>query len=104
MAVDAGPGETNHRFVRGSVIRVEVERPAEADRRGERRHSGCGGPGPGRIRLELCFRAYLRALLDIEHTYRFVKSTLGWRRLHCVCPTRPDVGRGSSSPPTPSSD
>src|ERR1019366_3690495 len=33
--------------------------------------------GPGSPDLELCFRAYLRRF-DIEHTYRFVKSTLGW--------------------------
>jgi hypothetical protein len=33
--------------------------------------------GPGESDLDLCWRAYLRRF-DIEHTYRFVKNTLGW--------------------------
>src|SRR5664280_2423294 len=33
--------------------------------------------GPGEPDLDLCWRAYLRRF-DIEHTFRFVKSTLGW--------------------------
>ena len=33
--------------------------------------------GPGAPDLDLCWRAYLRRF-DIEHTFRFVKNTLGW--------------------------
>jgi hypothetical protein len=33
--------------------------------------------GPSEPDLDLCWRAYLRRF-DIEHTFRFVKSTLGW--------------------------
>ncbi len=33
--------------------------------------------GPGTPDLDVCWRAYLRRF-DIEHTYRFVKNTLGW--------------------------
>lgn len=32
------------------------------------------GPDPD---LQVCWRAYLRRF-DIEHTFRFVKNTLGW--------------------------
>ena len=33
--------------------------------------------GPGEVDLDLCWRAYLRRF-DIEHAFRFLKSTLGW--------------------------
>lgn len=63
-------------IVAGTVIRVDVE------------HLPKQGPsplktlwlwwsGPGEPDLNLCWRAYLRRF-DIEHTFRFVKSTLGW--------------------------
>src|ERR1039458_7865403 len=63
-------------IVRGSVMRVEVERlPKPAG--GVKKTLWLWWAGPGSPDLELCFRAYLRRF-DIEHTYRFVKSTLGW--------------------------
>ena len=33
--------------------------------------------GPDTVDIDLAWRAYLRRF-DIEHTYRFVKNTLGW--------------------------
>ena len=33
--------------------------------------------GPGQPDLDTCWRAYLRRF-DIEHTFRFLKGTLGW--------------------------
>jgi hypothetical protein len=33
--------------------------------------------GPGEPDLDLCWRTYL-CCFDIQHTFRFVKSTLGW--------------------------
>jgi DDE superfamily endonuclease len=63
-------------IVRGSVIRVEVEHLPRPTARATKTlwlwWSGQGEPD-----LDRCFRAYLRRF-DIEHTYRFVKGTLGW--------------------------
>ena len=63
-------------IVRGSVIRVEVEHLPKPTR-GVKKTLWLWWSGPGVPDLDLCFRAYLRRF-DIEHTYRFVKSTLGW--------------------------
>ena len=63
-------------IVRGSVIRVEVEHLPKPTARAVKTlwlwWSGTGTPD-----LDVCWRAYLRRF-DIEHTYRFVKNTLGW--------------------------
>jgi len=63
-------------IVRGTVIRVEVERLPKPTARTNKTlwlwWSGVGEPD-----LDVCWRAYLRRF-DIEHTYRFVKGTLGW--------------------------
>jgi len=61
--------------VAGTVIRVDVEhlpRPSPSPRKTLWLWSGPGEPD-----LDLCWRASLRRF-DIEHTFRFVKSTLGW--------------------------
>lgn len=63
-------------IVKGTVIRVEVEHLPKADGR-TKKTLWLWWTGPGRPDLELCFRAYLRRF-DIEHTYRFVKNTMGW--------------------------
>jgi len=63
-------------IVRGSVIRVEVEHlPKPAG--GVLKTLWLWWSGDGEPDLDLCWRAYLRRF-DIEHTYRFAKSTLGW--------------------------
>jgi hypothetical protein len=63
-------------IIRGSVIRVEIEHLPKPTTRALKTlwlwWSGAGEPD-----LDLCWRAYLRRF-DIEHSYRFTKSTLGW--------------------------
>jgi hypothetical protein len=59
-----------------SVLRVEVEHlPKTAA--GVKKTLWLWWSGPGLPDLERCLRAYLRRF-DIEHTYRFFKSVLGW--------------------------
>jgi hypothetical protein len=63
-------------IVHGSVIRVDVEHLPKPTSRVKKTlwlfWSGEGTPD-----LDKCWRAYLRRF-DIEHTFRFMKSTLGW--------------------------
>jgi hypothetical protein len=63
-------------IVRGTVIRVDVERlprpPGHVNKT-----LWLWWSGPGEADLDLCWRAYLRRF-DIEHAFRFLKSTLGW--------------------------
>jgi DDE superfamily endonuclease len=82
-------------IVAGTVIRVDVEhlpKPSPSPPK----TLWLWWSGPGEPDLDLCWRAYLRRF-DIEHTFRFVKSTLGWttsrpldlagrRRLHPTAP------------------
>ena len=63
-------------IVRGTVVRVDVERlprpPGHVTK-----SLWLWWSGPGEADLNLCWRAYLRRF-DIEHAFRFLKSTLGW--------------------------
>jgi hypothetical protein len=63
-------------IVRGTVIRVEVEHLPKPTARAVKT-LWLWWSGPGQPDLDLAWRAYLRRF-DIEHTYRFAKSTLGW--------------------------
>ena len=63
-------------IVRGTVIRVEVEHLPKPTAR-TKKTLWLWWSGPGEADLDLCWRGYLRRF-DIEHTFRFVKSTLGW--------------------------
>lgn len=63
-------------IVRGTVIRVQVEHLPKPTARAVKT-LWLWWSGPDQPDLDLCWRAYLRRF-DIEHTYRFVKSTLGW--------------------------
>lgn len=63
-------------IVRGTVIRVEVEHLPKPTARAVKT-LWLWWSGPGEPNLDVCWRAYLRRF-DIEHTYRFAKSTLGW--------------------------
>jgi hypothetical protein len=45
--------------------------------------------GPGEPDLERCWRAYLRRF-DIEHTFRFIKTTLGWTTPSLCTPEQAD--------------
>jgi len=60
--------------VRGTIIRVQVERvPAARARQGAVAVVG----RPDELDLELAWRAYIRRF-DLEHTVRFANQTLGW--------------------------
>jgi hypothetical protein len=66
-------------IVRGTLILVEVERLPRGERRREPRvlwlwWHGPEGSAPD---LQLIWRAYARRF-DVEHTFRFLKQTLGW--------------------------
>ncbi|MCA1719107.1 MAG: transposase [Actinobacteria bacterium] len=67
-------------IVRGTLVLVEVERLPRGERRREPRvlwlwwHGGPEGTTPD---LDLIWRAYARRF-DLEHTFRFLKQTLGW--------------------------
>jgi hypothetical protein len=63
-------------IVRGSVIRVDVEHLPKPIGR-VKKTLWLWWSGPGEPDLDLCWHAYLRRF-DIEHTFRFLKSTLGW--------------------------
>lgn len=75
-------------IVRGTVIRVEVERlPKPAGR--AVKTLWLWWSGPGTPDLGVCWRAYLRRF-DIEHTYRFAKNTLGWTTPALCTPEQAD--------------
>lgn len=63
-------------IVKGSVVRVEVEHLPKHTAR-DKKTLWLFWSGPGTPDLDRCWRAYLRRF-DIEHTFRFMKNTLGW--------------------------
>ncbi len=75
-------------IVRGSVIRVAVE---HLPKRGGRalKTLWLWWSGPGTPDLDVCWRAYLRRF-DLEHTFRFVKHTLGWTAPALCTPEQAD--------------
>ena len=60
-------------IVRGTIIRVQVERVPARTRPPKVLWLWWAGPGD----LDLAWRAYIRRF-DLEHTVRFCKQTLGW--------------------------
>jgi hypothetical protein len=62
-------------IVRGTVIRVQVERVPAKTR--PPKVLWLWWAGPGELDLDLAWRAYVRRF-DLEHTVRFCKQTLGW--------------------------
>ena len=75
-------------IVRGSVIRVEVERlpkPTSATKK----TLWLFWSGSGQPDLDRCWRAYLRRF-DIEHTFRFLKNTMGWTTPSLCTPQQAD--------------
>jgi hypothetical protein len=75
-------------IVRGSVIRVDVEHLPKRDGR-QKKTLWLWWSGPREPDLDLCFRAYLHRF-DLEHTYRFVKNTLGWTAPSLCMPEQAD--------------
>jgi DDE superfamily endonuclease len=75
-------------IVKGTVIRVEVEHlPKPAGR--IKKTLWLWWSGDGQPDLDLCWRAYLRRF-DIEHTFRFLKGTLGWTTPSLQMPEQAD--------------
>jgi hypothetical protein len=62
-------------IVRGTIIRVQVERVPARTR--PPKVLWLWWAGPGELDLDLVWRAYIRRF-DLEHTVRFCKQTLGW--------------------------
>jgi hypothetical protein len=64
-------------IVRGTVIRVQVERVPAKTRPPKVLWLWWAGPEGLQLDLDLVWRAYIRRF-DLEHTVRFAKQTLGW--------------------------
>ncbi len=64
-------------IARGTLVLVEVERLPRGERRREPRVLWLWWHGEGEPDLGLLWRAYVRRF-DLEHTFRFLKQTLGW--------------------------
>lgn len=75
-------------IIRGTVIRVEVQRLPKPTGRNVKT-LWLWWSGPGLPDLDTCWRAYLRRF-DIEHTYRFAKNTLGWTTPALCTPAQAD--------------
>jgi hypothetical protein len=72
------PGHGSRRprpIVRGTILRVQVERVPARTR--PPKVLWLWWAGPGSCDLDLAWRAYTRRF-DLEHTVRFCKQTLGW--------------------------
>jgi hypothetical protein len=64
-------------IVRGSILRVQVERVPAKTRPPKVLWLWWAGPAGLPLDLDLAWRAYVRRF-DLEHTIRFCKQTLGW--------------------------
>jgi hypothetical protein len=64
-------------IVRGTIIRVQVQRVPARTRPPKVLWLWWAGPGDLDLDLDLAWRAYVRRF-DLEHTVRFCKQTLGW--------------------------
>jgi hypothetical protein len=65
-------------IITGTVVRVDVQHlPKPTSRTKKTLWLWIAGGAGAEPELDTCWRAYLRRF-DIEHTFRFVKNTLGW--------------------------
>jgi DDE superfamily endonuclease len=64
-------------IIRGTLVLVEVGRLPRGERRRKPKELWLWWHGPGEPELDLLWRAYVRRF-DLEHTFRFLKQTLGW--------------------------
>ncbi|HZD00883.1 MAG TPA: hypothetical protein VFA46_12045 [Actinomycetes bacterium] len=64
-------------IVRGTIVRVQVERVPARTRPPKVLWLWWAGPEGVQLDLDLAWRAYIRRF-DLEHTVRFAKQTLGW--------------------------
>lgn len=78
-------------IVSGTVIRVEVAhlpKPTSRSKKTLWLWAACGHRA--HLDLDICWRAYLRRF-DIEHTFRFLKNTLGWTTPRLCTPEQADT-------------
>ena len=84
-------------IVVGTLVLVEVERLPRGERRREPKKLWLWWDGPGEEEepdLDLLWRAYIRRF-ELEHTFRFLKQTLGWTTPRgYLIPSRQIGGRG----------
>lgn len=74
-------------IVTGTIVRVDVEHPPKPlGRNPKPLWLWIAGPHPD---IDLCWRAYLHRF-DLEHTFRFVKTTLGWTTPRLCTPEQAD--------------
>ena len=64
-------------IVRGTILRVQVQRVPARTRPPKVLWLWWAGPQGWELDLDLAWRAYIRRF-DLEHTVRFAKQTLGW--------------------------
>jgi hypothetical protein len=64
-------------IVRGTILRVQVQRVPARTRPPKVLWLWWAGPAGCKLDLDLAWRAYTRRF-DLEHTVRFAKQTLGW--------------------------
>jgi DDE superfamily endonuclease len=76
-------------IVRGTIIRVQVERVPARTRPPKVLWLWWAGPAGYELDLDLAWRAYVRRF-DLEHTVRFAKQTLGWTTPRLRHPTQAD--------------
>jgi len=88
-------------IVRGTILRVQVERIPAKTRPPKVLWLWWAGPAGCPLDLELAWRAYARRF-DCEHTIRFCKQTLGWTTHVRATLSRPSGGPGWCWPATPS--
>lgn len=70
------------------LVLVEVGRLPRGERRQKPKEMWLWWHGPGEPRFELLWRAYVRRV-DLEHTFRSFKQTLGWTTPRVITRSRP---------------
>lgn len=83
----SGPAELP--IVKGTIMRVEVEHLPRPSTRNTNT-LWLWRSGPDDADLQHCALAYLRRF-DIEHTFRFIKTTLGWTTPSVATPEQADT-------------
>ena len=76
-------------IVRGTIIRVQVQRIPARTRPPKVLWLWWAGPKGCKLDLDLAWRAYIRRF-DLEHTVRFAKQTLGWTTPRVRTPAQAD--------------
>ena len=79
-------------IIEGSIINLAVDH-LPGDRAPKPMWLWCSHPDAADADLDWWWRSYLRRF-DIEHTFRFLKQTLGLTRPRLRSPDRPTAGCG----------